>query len=425
MKEIRFVDVGEGITEGHIQAWSVKDGDAVKEDQAVVTVETDKAVVNVPAPIGGIIKIVAPAGTTLHVGDVLAGIGTPEEMKGYRPGKAAPAAAAAQAKQQQPAQPQPQTSQTAKPAEKAAVQQQQAVPKEIVATPAVRKLARDMNIDISKVAGTGPGGRILENDIRGAAWAGKPAVAPRTKFSETLEVQHKEEIERQPMTTTRKAIARNMEESWKIPRAVHMDLLNATALWNVVSVEKPKVLKEFNAKITFLPFIIKATIEALKENPRFNASYDQETSEIIIKKYYNIGLAAEAPDGLKVVVIKGADKKSLIEIAREVQALHEKILNNTITLEEMRDSTFTITNIGSLGGGYLSVPMINPNEAGILGIHIIRDSPVVVDGKIVVGKILPFSLSFDHRMVDGADAVKFGNAIIKYLEDPAFLEMLG
>ncbi|MCW6160036.1 MAG: 2-oxo acid dehydrogenase subunit E2 [Candidatus Micrarchaeales archaeon] len=424
MKEIRFVDVGEGITEGHIQAWSVKDGDVVKEDQAVVTVETDKAVVNVPAPIGGIIRIVAPAGTTLHIGDTLAGIGTPEEMKAYRPGKNAaqreqqPAQAAAQQKQ-------PPAAQTTAQQQSQPLPQQPTALKEIIATPAVRKLARDMNLDISRITGTGPGGRILENDVRSAGGAGKPAVAQRTKFSETLEAQHKEEIERQPMTTTRKAIARNMEESWKIPRAVHMDLINATTLWNIVSVEKPKVLKELNVKITFLPFIIKATVEALKENPRFNASYDHETSEIIIKKYYNIGLAAEAPDGLKVVVIRDADKKSIVEIAKEIQSLHEKIMNNTITLAEMRDSTFTITNIGSLGGGYLSVPMINPNEAGILGIHIIRDAPVVVDGKIVVGKVLPFSLSFDHRIVDGADAVKFGNAIIRYLEDPNFLEMLG
>ena len=144
-----------------------------------------------------------------------------------------------------------------------------------------------------------------------------------------------------------------------------------------------------------------------------------------MKKYYNIGLAAEAQDGLKVIVIKGADKKSIIEIASEIEALHKKILDQTISIDEMRDSTFTITNIGSLGGGYLSVPMINYPDVAILGIHLIRDMPVVDNGMIKVGKVLPFSLSFDHRVVDGAEAVKFGNALIKYLEDPDFLEMLG
>lgn len=426
MKEIKFVDVGEGITEGHLVKWLAKDGETVKEDQAIFQVETDKANVNFPAPIGGIVKQIAKEDSILHLGDIVAAIGTPEEMKDYRPGTPPAPASAAQKKEAAP----PAAPAAAPTAE---VQQHAKVPaaakpgkpKEIIATPSVRKLARDMNIDLGTVAGTGPNGRILENDVRSAAGAGKPAVAAKIKFSESVEAQHKEEIERVPMSMTRKAIARNMEESWKIPRAVHMDIINATSLWNMVSIEKPKILKELNVKITFLPFIIKALIEALKENPRFNASYDHETSEIIIKKYYNIGLAAEAKDGLKVVVVKNADKKSIIEIAKEIAALHEKILNNTITLEEMHDSTFTITNIGSLGGGYLSVPMINPNEAGILGIHMIKDAAVVVDGKIVVGKILPFSLSFDHRIVDGADAVKLGNAIIKYLEDPAFLEMLG
>ena len=215
-----------------------------------------------------------------------------------------------------------------------------------------------------------------------------------------------------------------MEASATIPRAVHMDLLDATALVNVVQKEKPVILSTLNVKLTFLPFIIKAVIEALKENPNFNASYDHEKLEIIRKKYYNIGLAAEAPDGLKVVVIKDADTKGVIDIAKEIQMLHEKVTNMTVTLEEMRDSSFTITNAGSLGGGFLSVPMINYPEVAILGINMIRDMPVVKDGQVVVGKVLPFEIAFDHRVVDGAEVVKFGNAIMKYLQDTAFLESL-
>jgi len=146
--------------------------------------------------------------------------------------------------------------------------------------------------------------------------------------------------------------------------------------------------------------------------------------EIIRKKYYNIGLAAEAPDGLKVVVIKDADKKSVIDIAKEIQALHEKVTNMTITIEEMRDSSFTVTNSGSLGGGFLAVPMINYPEVAILGINMIRDMPVVKDGQIVIGKVLPFDISFDHRVVDGAEVVKFGNALMKYIQDAKFLGSL-
>jgi len=251
-----------------------------------------------------------------------------------------------------------------------------------------------------------------------------PGAKAVPKFSEVLEERHKEEIERVPLSQTRKAIARNMELSWTIPRATHMDIINATALYDIVNREKQKVEKDLGIKLTYLPFIIKATIEALKENPRFNASYDHEKLEIIVKKYYNIGLAAEAPDGLKVVVIKNADKKSIVELAKEIESLAEKVRNQTITIDEMRDSSFTITNIGSLGGGFLSVPMINYPDVAILGIHKIRDFPIVENGVVKPGKILPFSIAFDHRVVDGAEAVKFGNDLIRYIEDPEFLEML-
>ena len=153
-------------------------------------------------------------------------------------------------------------------------------------------------------------------------------------------------------------------------------------------------------------------------------SYDHETSEVLLKRYYNIGLAAEAADGLKVIVLKDADKKSIVEIAKETDALHKKILDNTISIAEMQDSTFTITNVGSLGGGFLSVPMINYPDVAILAVHLIRDMPVVKDGAVAVGKVLPFTVTFDHRVVDGADAVKFGNALRGYLEDPEFLDMI-
>ncbi len=418
MKEIRFVDVGEGITEGHIVKWLVKDGDKVKEDQPLFQIETDKAVVNIPSPIDGYVKIVAKEGTDVHLGDLVAIVGTQEELSSN----------ALQSQSENA-----QVKSGAKIEEKAAgseAHQDMQEVKEIIATPAVRKLARDLGIDITKVKGSGPGGRILESDLRNYASSmqqAKPSPGIQKQasgFSPMLEEMHKEEIERVPLSQTRKAIAKNMEASWTIPRAVHMDLIDATSLYEIVSKEKDRVMKEENVKLTFLPFIIKATIQALKENPDFNASYDSEKLEIIRKKYYNIGLAAEAPDGLKVIVIKNADKKNIIEIAKEIEDLSEKLRNKTISIDEMRDSTFSITNIGSLGGGFLSVPMINYPDVAILGIHLIRDMPVVKDGKITIGKILPYSISFDHRVVDGADAVRFGNAIKKYIEDPEFLEML-
>ena len=409
MKELKFVDVGEGITEGHFQKWLAKDGDNVKEDQSIAQIETDKAVVNLPAPIAGVLRQVAKEDSTIKVGDTIAFVGTADEIKAAQVGSYSSATKSA-----------PSTAAVAKP-----LQSQTITPKQgdIISTPFVRKLARDLNVDISKVVGTGPGGRILENDVRSFAGKIPSQPKPAPKFSELLEEKHDEEIERVPMSQTRKAIAKNVEISLTIPSFTHIDLINATSLFNIVKKEKPNAEK-LGVKLTFLPYIIKAVIEGLREVPNLNSSYDGDRQEIIVKKYYNIGLAAEAPDGLKVVVIKNVDKKSLIQIAKEIQALHEKVKNQTITIDEMRDSTFTITNVGSLGGGFVSVPIINGHEAGILGVQLIRDMPIVEDGEIKIGKIMPFSLVIDHRIVDGAEAVKFGNILIKYLEDPDFLDLI-
>jgi pyruvate dehydrogenase E2 component (dihydrolipoamide acetyltransferase) len=424
MAEIKFVDVGEGITEGHVAKWLVKDGDTVKEDQSIVQIETDKAIVNVPAPISGKVTIVAKEGSTLKVGDSIATIGA---FSAPAPAKPAPAATPKADTKTTATTATPTVAPTATPTA-ASVSAPKAAPtkanSEIIATPAVRHLAHELDVDISTITGTGPNGRILENDIRTIASGEAKKASPVPKFSEVLEKFHSHEIERVPMSQTRKAIARNMELSWTIPRAVDMELINGEPLFSVVSKEKENVMKKMKVKLTFLPFIIKAVVQALKDSPSFNSSYDRDTQEIILKKYYNIGIAAEAPDGLKVVVIKDADSKTIIQIAKEIEELHAKVLNQTVTLDDMKDSTFTITNIGSLGGGFLSVPMINYPEVAILGVHLFREMPVVVDGKIVVGRILPLSLSFDHRVVDGAEGVKFMNKLKEYIEDPDFLDMI-
>ncbi len=415
MKELKFVDVGEGITEGHVQKWLVRDGSEVKEDTPIVQVETDKAVVQVPAPATGTVKFVAKENSDVHVGDTIAIVGTAEELKDAAAGAVANPQPHGEGKQPSAA-PAPKVS--------AAPQKPQ---NEVLSTPSVRRLAEQMGIDIASVPGTGPHGRILENDVksfsskeRGAT----SAVAAVPKYSEALEEQHRDGIERVPLSQTRKAIAKNMEASWTIPRASHMDLADASALFAVMQKEKGKALQEFGVKLSYFPFIIKAAAEALKENPHFNASYDRDKQEILVKNYYNIGLAAEAPDGLKVVVVKDAGRKSILELAKEIFELHKKVVDQTITLDEMRDSTFTITNIGSLGGGFLAVPMINYPNVAILGVTMIRDWPVVENGVVKAGKVLPFVVTFDHRVVDGAEAVKMGNAFKKYIEDPEFLEML-
>ncbi|MGC8479326.1 MAG: dihydrolipoamide acetyltransferase family protein [Candidatus Micrarchaeia archaeon] len=442
MKELKFVDVGEGITEGVVKKWLFKNGDTVKEDDTIVQIETDKAVVNIPAPISGALKIVAQENDTLKIGDIIAYVGDDKDTNNVV--NTAQSNVKDNIQKQSVQQPTfsgiPQIKNISiheqfNMNEQKDIEVQKSdfnknkstdtntVKKDVIATPYVRKLARELNIDINTVVGTGPNGKVIENDVRNAsAKTNKKVSSP--KFSETLERSHANDIERIPLTQTRKAIARNMELSWSIPRASHMDLIDATTLFDLVKKEKEN-MNELGVKLTFLPFIIKATVEALKESPRFNSSYDHEQLEIIVKKYFNIGLAAEGPDGLKVVVIKDADKKSIANIAKEIQELAEKVKKQEVQLSDMSDSTFTITNIGSLGGGYLSVPMINYPEVAILGIHLIRDTPVVVNDEIVIRKIMPFSITFDHRVVDGADAVHFGNALKKYLEDPDFLELIG
>ena len=420
MREIKFIDVGEGIIEGHIQKWLFKDGDKIKEDEPVVQIETDKAVVNLPSPVSGVLRINIQENTTVKVGATLAYVLDESEASSFAPPRETAA--------QQPKREAMQEQQNATSVPKAVL----APAEDIIATPSVRRMARNSNLDITKIRGTGPNGRITEGDV--VAAAGKEGVHAHQQtesktghidvVSKSLEVSHASEIERVPMSQTRKAIARNMEASWTIPRASHMELINATSLFRIVSKEKEKAKTQLGVHLTFMPFVIKATVEALKENPTFNASYDKDRQEIIVKMYYNIGLATETQDGLKVMVIKEADKKSIVQIAREIDALAEKFRNNTATLEDMRDSTFTITNIGSLGGGFLSVPMINYPEVAILGVHLIKDWAGVDEEMVKIQKILPVSVSFDHRVVDGAEAVHFTNSLKRYLEDAEFLEML-
>ncbi len=412
MEIIKFVDIGEGITEGRIQKWLVKDGDTVKEDQAVAQVETDKAVASIPAPASGIIKIVAKEGSDIKVGGVMAYLGSKDEISKAGTGEDVPLANAKSDK-------------TIKP-QQSPVQNKQAVSedhdKRVIAPPSVRHMAEELGIDIGNVKGSGPNGRITLDDVKNYSTK-KPTDSQKGAVAAASSADNAD-IERLPLSPTRKAMAKNMELSWQMPTASHIDLINANALFGVVQKEKEKTLKRLNVKLSYLPFIIKAAVEALKENPNFNASYDREKQEIIVKKHYNIGIAAEAPDGLKVVVIKDSDKKSIVELAKELDELHKKALDRTISLSEMKDSSFTITNVGSLGGGFIAIPVINYPDVAILGITLIRDMPVVDEDKIVPGKVLPFTVTFDHRVVDGAEAVKFGNAFKSYMEDPEFLDML-
>jgi pyruvate dehydrogenase E2 component (dihydrolipoamide acetyltransferase) len=274
-----------------------------------------------------------------------------------------------------------------------------------------------LGVDINKVQGTGPEGRVLEKDVRQFA-EGKAKPAEEAK--EVKKVRKYDlygYVERIPLRGVRRSIAKAMVKSkYTAPHVSAMDDADVTELWQIREKEK-KVAEGKGIKLTILPFIIKAVIAGLTEHPYLNATLDEENEEILLKKYFNIGLATDTPEGLMVPVVKNAKEKSIFELAQESAQLAEKARNRTIDLADLKGGTFTITNYGAVRGTY-GTPIINYPEVAILGIGKIQDRPVVRDGKVVVRKILPLSLSFDHRVVDGAEAARFLSTVIARLEDP-------
>lgn len=407
--DFRFPDVGEGIHEGELVKWLVKEGDEVKADQAIAEVETDKAVVEIPSPRAGVIlKLHAMPGQRILVGQVIATIGD----AGEKYSGVAPQAISLQAPKQVQA------------AQASVPQVASQVPSGgTLATPATRKLAREMGIEIEKVEGSGPGGRVTEQDLLSAAGSGRSApTGPVVSAGapEKFDFEKEGEVERVPLHGTRKVIAERMAKSFRtIPHAVHMDEVDVTELVKLREKEKGEAAKK-GARLTYLPFIIKAVVFALKKNPRMNSSLDEATNEIVLKKYYHIGVAVDTEDGLVVVTLRNADKKNIIEIAQELEELAGKARTKKISLEDLRGSTFTITNIGTFGGTW-SMPIINYPNAAILGVHKIKERPVAVEGKVKVRSMLTLSLPFDHRIIDGADAARFLSDIMVHLEDPAMM----
>jgi len=418
--------LGEGIAEGTIVKWHVKEGDAVKADQVLAEVETDKAVVELPSPYSGtLLRINFAEGKTVKVGEVLLVIGESGE--------------AVQSPQVQPTAQKP----AAEAQVSAAAQQTpviaQPAPGHHMAAPSTRKLARELGVDIEGVQGTGPGGRVMDEDVRKAAPrpssaqkapvsgakpgtgpANQEQLAPASRAPGAPTIVYEEGDERIPLTRLRKLIAERMVYSkTHIPHACGMDIADVTKLVEVREKEK-KNFEPKGVKLTYLPFIVKAVAIALKEYPKFNAHFDEEKGELIIRKSHNIGIAVDTQEGLMVPVIKDVDKKSIIEIANDIEHLAEMARQRKLKLDEIRGGTFTITNVGSVGGMY-STPIINPPEVAIMGVHRIKDMPLAVNDKVKVRKAMGISMCFDHRVADGAEATLFMNVVMKHLEDPGLM----
>lgn len=408
--EFRFPDVGEGITEGTIVKWKVKEGDKVNSDQILAEVETDKAVVEIPSPKKGtILKLYHKEGETINVGETLAVIGEkgekiPEKKAAHYTGSVVGFLPEAEEEGKKP-------SGKKKPVLK---------PEEagVKAAPIVRKLAKMLDVDLAAVKGTGIGGIITEEDIKNSVQVKKQVAAAKPAFKKTKKYDFYGYVEHVPLKGIRKITAEKMREAVSNAALVtNHDHVDVTELAEVRNAEKEKAAKK-KIHLTYLPFIIKATIRALKKHPYVASSVEE--GEIIVKKYYNLGVAIDTPDGLIVPVIKGADQKKLYDLANEVNNFVEKAKTRKIDLMDLKGGVFTITNIGVIGSTYFT-PIVNYPETCILGTGRIEDRPSVIDGKITIRKIMPISFTYDHRVLDGAEAARFMNDLKSLLENPKSL----
>jgi pyruvate dehydrogenase E2 component (dihydrolipoamide acetyltransferase) len=408
--EFKFPDIGEGLTEGEIVRWLVKEGDEVKEGQPLVEVETDKALAEIPSPRTGVIlKILAKEKEIVKVGQVIVVFGEKGEALAAPPPK--PKSVGVVGELEEAPEEAPSVVAKAEPVKAALVSEH------ALATPAVRALAKELGVDINKVQGTGPEGRVLEKDIRQFAESKEKPAEPEKKIAKVKKYDLYGYVDRIPLRGVRRSIAKAMVKSkYTAPHVTAMDEADVTMLWKIREKEK-KAAEKKGIKLTILPFIIKAVIAGLSEHPYLNASLDDENEEVILKKYFNIGVATDTPEGLMVPVVKNVKDKSILQLAQELTQLAEKARNRTIDLADLKGGTFTISNYGALGGIY-ATPIINYPEVAILGVGKIKDTPVVRNGKVVVRKILSLALSFDHRVVDGGEGARFLNTVIARLEDP-------
>lgn len=424
-------DVGEGMAEGEIVSWLVAEGDTVEEEDSLVEIQNDKSVEEVASPVSGVVKrIVVEAGTVANVGDVLAEIDSPE----HNGEGAAPASTPAAPAQEQKANDVAQETTTA--ATSGNVPTISDPNKQVLAMPSVRKYAREKGVDISAVSGSGKNGRVLREDIDNfdgsqATTASEATVAPAkeekaaNKATAAATTDNSDRVEHVKMTPMRKAISKAMETSkYTAPQVTLFKDVEVSKLWDHRKKFKT-VAAERDTKLTFLPYAVKALVAAVKKYPALNASVDDDNQEFIYKNYYNVGIATDTDAGLYVPNVKDANTKSMFDIADEINDKAAKAHAGELTGSEMADGTISISNIGSVGGEFFT-PILNYPEVAILGFGAIVQAPVVNDeGEVSVGRVLKLSLTFDHRIVDGATGQKALNEIARLLSDPEMLLMEG
>jgi pyruvate dehydrogenase E2 component (dihydrolipoamide acetyltransferase) len=419
--EFRLPDIGEGVAEGEVVKWFVAEGEVVKEDGPLVSVLTDKANVEIPSPKSGrILKLHAAVGEKVKVGGLLVTIDAEGTAAAPTP-TAAPAAAPG---------PAPSPGTTAPPLAGQAPR--------LLTTPAVRRLAAERGIDLTSVRGSGPGGRILEADLAAGAQAtpappvppppgaappvpataSAPAVTPPPPGAPPAPAPASPSEERVPIRGLRRVIAEHMAQSTHT--AAHFTYVEEIDVSELVRLRErmSKHVEKHGAKLSYLPFIIKAVVAGLREHPWMNATMDDARQELVVHKDFNIGIATAAPDGLIVPVVHHADRKSVSALAKEISELAERGRAGKLTRAELSGGTFTISSLGALGG-VLATPILNYPEVGILGVHRIVRRPVYkADGTLVPADLMNLSVSLDHRVLDGIVGAQFLSVVKSYLEDP-------
>jgi pyruvate dehydrogenase E2 component (dihydrolipoamide acetyltransferase) len=455
-KEFKLPDLGEGIHEGEVLSVLVSVGDAIKEGDLILEVETDKAAVEIPSPFTGTVKeIRVKVGDVIKVGDVLMTFDVGEEAEPTKELKPKPGAREAAegrpAEEEKPPGEKKEPSEK-RPSEEAAPEEEKKVEREpreaeagkpveveeregpVPASPATRRLARELGVDLRKVPPSGPKGLVTAEDVRAFAEKGeRKEEAPEEKRAaegrpigikapELPDFSKWGEVERVPLRSIRRATAKQMALAWsQIPHVNNQGMIDVTRLETLRRKHKTAV-EETGGRLTYTVFALKAVTEALKEYPRFNATLDVDAGEIVLKHYYHIGVAADTDEGLVVPVVRDVDRKSILQLSVELKELIERTRARKVTLEEMHGGTFTITNVGPMGGGHFA-PIINYPEVAILGMGSAKMYPKVIekDGgqyEIVPRLMMPIVLCIDHRVLDGADAIGFMQRIIDCLEDP-------
>lgn len=427
--EFKLPELGENIEAGDVVNILVSVGDVLEPEQPVLELETDKATIEVPSPVGGVVKaVLVKNGDTVKVGQPVLAIEAADEQ---------PAAAGPPPAPEPPAKPEPPATPAAPPPVDTTLPEPEEWPvhyqvpeavtpdsavSTVPAAPNLRRLAREIGVDITRVKGTGLGGRITMEDVKRAARerlaSGPGPAAPLPDFARWGAVR------REPMNNIRRKTAEHLSRAWStIPHVTQFDKADIQELEQLRK-RFAKKAEEAGGKLTITAILVKVVAAALKTFPRFNASVDMAKQEIIYKDYYNIGIAVDTERGLLVPVIRDVDRKNILELAVELAEISNKARNRKLTLEEMQGGNFSITNLGGIGGTAFT-PIVNWPEVAILGVARGRVEPVYRDGQVEPRLVLPLALSYDHRVIDGADAARFLRWIVEALEDPLVMSLQG